>query len=412
MSTRIQEKEQRVPSLSPPASSSLLYHQAANETALIQMPPIVQGVVRSGGQKIDSKVRSAMERHFGYNFSQVKVHTDAAAAASAQAVDAQAYTVGQDVVFGAGRYAPETIEGKRLIAHELTHVMQQHKQGGSRLWRQEKSKEQPKSVDPELDISLILGSSKTKAQSVTDVEKLTQLYRYCKQIRNDRPELELIAKEVLMRHLPTQANAIWEESKKPLAGYIGTGQGALAGGFVRQATNSGLKANQNPTDSLEKRFLGSDIIFITGHHYGGGFFDLTTPEVWSLDNLKIRAERVKLVVIYSCSVLELNHRQAWAARFPNAYILGWRSQSPEGVAWHRQATDKFLAKLPENLLLERGRDMDEVVNIWRSYIEEMAKNRQITAERKMGYIAPGGNLAYYECDEAGQWRWVEGSSKQ
>ena len=61
----------------------------------------------------------------GYDFSQVRLHTDARAAASAQAVNARAYTVGRDIVFGAGQYAPDNDQGRRLLAHELTHVVQQ-----------------------------------------------------------------------------------------------------------------------------------------------------------------------------------------------------------------------------------------------------------------------------------------------
>jgi len=66
-----------------------------------------------------------MERRIGHDFSRVRIHTGEAAAGSARAVDALAYTVGSDVVFGAGQYAPETPAGRRLIAHELTHVVQQ-----------------------------------------------------------------------------------------------------------------------------------------------------------------------------------------------------------------------------------------------------------------------------------------------
>jgi hypothetical protein len=66
-----------------------------------------------------------METSFRHDFSQVRVHTDAMAATSAQAVDALAYTVGNDIVFGNGRYDPHTTLGHRLLAHELTHVVQQ-----------------------------------------------------------------------------------------------------------------------------------------------------------------------------------------------------------------------------------------------------------------------------------------------
>jgi hypothetical protein len=66
-----------------------------------------------------------MEPRFGHNFSQVRVHADAKSAESARAVNALAYTAGRTIVFGAGQYAPETADGRRLIAHELTHVVQQ-----------------------------------------------------------------------------------------------------------------------------------------------------------------------------------------------------------------------------------------------------------------------------------------------
>ena len=66
-----------------------------------------------------------MESQFGYDFSRVRIHADAAAAESALAVNALAYTVGRDIVFAAGRYAPATPAGRGLLAHELTHVVQQ-----------------------------------------------------------------------------------------------------------------------------------------------------------------------------------------------------------------------------------------------------------------------------------------------
>lgn len=89
------------------------------------VPPVVHEVLDSPGQPLDAGTRSFMEPRFGYDFSQVRVHTDEKAAESAQAVNALAYTVGRDVVFGEGEYKPTTTDGRRLLAHELTHVMQQ-----------------------------------------------------------------------------------------------------------------------------------------------------------------------------------------------------------------------------------------------------------------------------------------------
>ncbi len=88
-------------------------------------PPIVHEVLRSSGRPLDSSTRSFMEARFGHDFSQVRVHADGKAAASAQAVNARAFTVGRDVVFGPGEYAPGSREGQRLLAHELVHVVQQ-----------------------------------------------------------------------------------------------------------------------------------------------------------------------------------------------------------------------------------------------------------------------------------------------
>jgi outer membrane protein OmpA-like peptidoglycan-associated protein len=88
-------------------------------------PPIVHEVLRSPGRPLEPVVRAQMERRLGHDFSRVRVHTDARAADSAHAVRAEAYTVGADVVFGAGRYSPASGDGMRLLAHELAHVVQQ-----------------------------------------------------------------------------------------------------------------------------------------------------------------------------------------------------------------------------------------------------------------------------------------------
>lgn len=91
-----------------------------------EAPPVVHEVLRSPGQPLDTATRAFMEPRFGHDFSRVRVHSDAKAAESAQAVGALAYTVGRHVVFENGAYQPEVPDGRRLLAHELAHVMQQH----------------------------------------------------------------------------------------------------------------------------------------------------------------------------------------------------------------------------------------------------------------------------------------------
>lgn len=90
----------------------------------------VPDVLRSPGESLDSRTRAAMESSFGHDFTGVRIHSDDNAARSAQSIDARAYTVGRHVVFGDGQYAPGTVIGKRLLAHELAHVVQQHRQAG------------------------------------------------------------------------------------------------------------------------------------------------------------------------------------------------------------------------------------------------------------------------------------------
>lgn len=95
------------------------------------VPPTVGEVLRSSGQPLDHGARGLFERRFGHDFGGVRVHTGARAAESARALNAVAYTVGRELVFAAGAYAPATEAGRRLLAHELTHVMQQSAPGAS-----------------------------------------------------------------------------------------------------------------------------------------------------------------------------------------------------------------------------------------------------------------------------------------
>jgi len=106
-------------SITPLQSTSTGHEQ------LSEVPPIVDEVLRSPGEFLDSGVQTFMGSRFGYDFSNVRVHTDPKSAESAQSVNAEAYTVGQHIVFGIGHYAPISYEGRKLLAHELAHTVQQ-----------------------------------------------------------------------------------------------------------------------------------------------------------------------------------------------------------------------------------------------------------------------------------------------
>jgi hypothetical protein len=99
-------------------------------------PASVGRALASPGRPLEPALRQDMESRFGHDFSTVRVHSDAAADQSARDVNAHAYTVGHNIAFGAGRYAPATHGGRRLIAHELAHVMQQSRVQGGVVQRQ------------------------------------------------------------------------------------------------------------------------------------------------------------------------------------------------------------------------------------------------------------------------------------
>ena len=129
------------------------------------VPPIVNDVLRSAGRPLDQSTRVFMEDRFGHDFSKVRVHSDQVAANSANAVSAQAYTVGSQIVFGAGRYDHSSTEGRGLLAHELAHVVQQS--GASKTSLQRAPAEEAVPLCPSVAVlegNLDFASAKTRKE--------------------------------------------------------------------------------------------------------------------------------------------------------------------------------------------------------------------------------------------------------
>jgi hypothetical protein len=103
----------------------------SQEIEQTEAPPIVHEVLRAAGQPLDGGTRALMEPRFRRDLSGVRVHTGARADESARAIGARAYAVGQDAVFAKGQYNPGSREGLRLLAHELSHTVQQTGGGGA-----------------------------------------------------------------------------------------------------------------------------------------------------------------------------------------------------------------------------------------------------------------------------------------
>jgi hypothetical protein len=121
----------RVQRRTPDEHPLLALQRTAGNTAVAQLvndereSPVLDVVGKGGGQPLPAELRSDMEQRLGADFSSVRVHTDGRAAASANAVQARAYTVGEEVVFGSGGLDTTSSDGRRTLAHELTHVVQQ-----------------------------------------------------------------------------------------------------------------------------------------------------------------------------------------------------------------------------------------------------------------------------------------------
>ncbi len=154
---------------SAPASGNAapsLPRSAPTHLPFTAAPRIVHQALRSPGQPLDAETRALMEPHFGRDLSGVRIHTGPHAAESARAVHALAYTVGQDAVFAAGQFNPHSTQGRRLLAHELSHTVQQA--GGARpaglsaaapaLHRQPNPQGAPQQNAPKTDTVSVTGS--------------------------------------------------------------------------------------------------------------------------------------------------------------------------------------------------------------------------------------------------------------
>jgi len=120
-----------------------------------EAPPIVHEVLNSSGQPLDTTSRRLMESRFGHDFSRVRIHDDVLAAESARSVNALAYTVGENIVFGEGHYDPQSPSGKRLLAHELAHVVQQAGANKSADLQRAPDKPEPKQPAKRRDVVIV-----------------------------------------------------------------------------------------------------------------------------------------------------------------------------------------------------------------------------------------------------------------
>jgi hypothetical protein len=112
-------------------SRTLLSRKASGAPVRGKVPPVVNRVLKSPGEPLKAELRDFFGPRFGHDFSKVRVHADGEAGESARAVEAHAYAVGDHVAFAPDQFKPETRDGRRLLAHELAHTVQQSRAGGA-----------------------------------------------------------------------------------------------------------------------------------------------------------------------------------------------------------------------------------------------------------------------------------------
>jgi hypothetical protein len=130
---RVAERVMRMPEPQLRRTGLQARRVQATDAAGMAAPPAVGDVLRSSGQPLDPATRAFMEPRFGRDFGNVRTHTGSQADTAAASLQARAFTVGRDVVFAAGEHNPGSESGKRLLAHELTHVVQQSASNGNHV---------------------------------------------------------------------------------------------------------------------------------------------------------------------------------------------------------------------------------------------------------------------------------------
>lgn len=130
------------------------------------VPPLVERGINSingGGRPLPESTRAFFEPRFGVDFSGVRIHKGQQAVVSARAIVARAFTTGQNIVFGSGQYAPETSDGKKLLAHELTHVVQQRNANSSSLYEPTSNFRRPISLTKAQHVFRVLNTAQVTA---------------------------------------------------------------------------------------------------------------------------------------------------------------------------------------------------------------------------------------------------------
>ena len=273
------------------------------ETAF-SAPPIVEEVLRTPGQPLDTSTRAFMDPRFGHDFGEVRVHTDARAAESARTVNAMAYTVGRDVVFGIGQYASKTELGKRLLAHELTHVIQQ---GSGHAHETTGNEGHTEAIIPSRHLSDFVMPQKKESENSLDSTK------------------DHVSPGVLQRQAAPVANPVPPVATCPVTAIASFGPpDAAPAGALTAATQTALTCLQNAVIAA-----GGTIVVTTT--FRSQAYQDHLVEVWDKVNAPARTEP-------ECAAVMQNYATERATHFPMGAPARGVSNHTRGTAFDATVT--------------------------------------------------------------------------
>lgn len=388
-----------------------------------------------GGQPLASAERAFFEPRMGADLSGVRVHEGDAADRASRAINARAFTLGRDIAFAKGEHQPGSSSGRRLMAHELAHVIGDDKSETETEVRRKKStKKTPDplcaSYNPTVDMKIAARrvddlAAKDNAEMQMELVRALKIIQRCAS-DDEKTEIRHYMKSKLGEPL---AKEIWKEAGTALGGYRGVFP-AYYGGAKSRLKKLGVKESSGfktfdypePTideskfkpraeasaKSMAKTIEATDILYFYGHQYAqygnpGAFANGTQDRFVDLRELEGEGkfDRVKLIVSTSCATICKEGLEVFTKLFPKALILGYRKSAPIKGEAVRNSFDSAIRALKKPLLLDEPVDVAAIVDAWKSVVKKHHPNE---AERLPGYYQSG--VVYFL--KNGKWDSIEG----
>jgi hypothetical protein len=345
-----------------PAAAVRAKSVEAGDSGSVEAPEVVSDAVRGSAERLDPALRTRFERRFAYDFGQVRVHRDGVAAQAAAAVGARAFTTGRDVVFGAGQYAPATPEGRRLIAHELTHVAQQ---GAAGVIRRDPIPSARLTADPTR--GTLTEQQKLQIDTVLRGHQVV-VYRRVRRAMFDGQAMTLEQAIGMVRReagllLPSD-DAIAAYIDLQFSKYIGApgaggGSGAAArGGLLRQGIPMPFGLDR-PLQTLEPRLTGADIDRIRGFLSAGrlttgpGLQPMFNGAAVSLDDITETCRTLVLPIIPADKVSAIVWAE-WSVLVRKALQAPLPPPPPFTISWDEPGAKPESPDTPDKLVAAVG----------------------------------------------------------